>query len=59
MLQDYINPQEEAQQPTVEVAAAKEESDDTPFDGPYSAPVVESKATAVSSKFDDLFGEEN
>ena len=59
MLQEYINPQEETQAPTVEVAAAKEEADDTPFDGPYSKPVVETKPTTVSSKFDDLFGEDN
>ena len=65
MLQDYINPQEatseEVNTPTVEANVPADNTSDEdapPFEAPYSAPVV-NKASAVASKFDDLFGEEN
>jgi hypothetical protein len=66
MLQDYINPQEEApkeEQPeevTVQNKEAEEE-ETPPFNEPYvtATTTAPSKPSSVASKFDDLFGEEN
>lgn len=59
MLHDYINPQEQPSEEVVEVKK-EEDTEEPPFDPPYtSTPVVGNKTSAVASKFDDLFGEEN
>jgi hypothetical protein len=64
MLQDYINPQEEApkeEQPEEVTVQNKEEEETPPFNEPYvtATTTAPSKPSSVASKFDDLFGEEN